>query len=478
LAQDKAGARARALRCGPEPLSCSPAPRAQQCSSDPVLAGAPERQRARCPLLVSRIRRHAGPMSPTSQSSLPSLPSLSLLPCLLLAHLACGPWAATGQERPQRYLITSSPGMGNVYYAGLPSFHDLTLPPAERPVSQASVLIDGFGSRCKGWSCNEASDLGLRAPRGLALHQACDGRAVLYVSDTEAENIYAYTLTGKWGSLQVGSQRRVRMGVPGGAPWLAVDGLGNLFYTTKKAGLVEMISAESLAHRASPEPVTLYSAAEFGAAVSGPAGVVADNFYVYWANQPRGEVGAFGTLVRAPERSLARTAKREAAGRLPPRPQALVGASDSSTATASNICLARENLFFTGTGSGSTHSLFATKIRGGSVAEISNSFTRASGCVYDDETTLYVADAGDDAIYSLPANFASLRAMRHLRKAVAVPEPHQLAIFSPGRPIEECGYTPRHAAWWQSSSTRHGDHAMLLGIVALILAVEAQVADC
>merc|ERR1719329_178492 len=108
-----------------------------------------------------------------------------------------------------------------------------------------------------GPTCTTTRGEGLRAPQGHALYQDAVS-AHLFVSDTVADNgnIYKYDLFSNYDAatqsfyLRAGPQIRVASGIAGGANWLAVDGIGNLFFTTgtsgSTAGQVQSISAQSL----------------------------------------------------------------------------------------------------------------------------------------------------------------------------------------------------------------------------------------
>mmetsp|Transcript_110442 Transcript_110442/g.323094 ORF Transcript_110442/g.323094 Transcript_110442/m.323094 type:complete len:383 (-) Transcript_110442:68-1216(-) len=347
--------------------------------------------------------------------------------CLGLAGLA------EAYVQPRRYLIISSPTTHNVYYATLPTLHELSFPRQQRSVIQAEVLIDGTQSRCSGSYCYEDSDRGLRSPHGVALKQGC-GSAVLYVSDVEAQDIFAYELTeSPMGGLQVGSQRRVRQGVAGDAEWLAVDSLGNLFLTSPGSGQVQTIPARSLFSSENlTEPATVLFSADASPAVAAPAGVAVDGFFVYWANQNGG--GDAGPIARGPERAAA-------AEQHPPK--VVANGGGAYEAMASNVCLARDNAFFTG----GTGSVFATKTfldgsgDGSNMMEVASGLAEPRGCAYDGESTLYVADGGDNAVYSLPANMVRLRAVRHPIRAISVEKPNQLAVFA-GATKSHCPHQP------------------------------------
>mmetsp|Transcript_93756 Transcript_93756/g.264730 ORF Transcript_93756/g.264730 Transcript_93756/m.264730 type:complete len:426 (-) Transcript_93756:61-1338(-) len=335
---------------------------------------------------------------------------------------------ARGQRRP-RFLFISSPSTHNVYYALLPSFHFFTLPPGERPdPPRARVLIDGGASRCRGSSCSESSDKGLRSPQGLALHQGPDG-VVLYVSDVEAGNIYAYEIAGggderalteaasapkgstdggPGAGLQVGAQRLVCDGIDGGAQWLTVDGQGNLFYTAQD-GSVGMIKASDISSgNGDPStPVTLFASAN-SETVSSPAGVATDGLHLYWANQRGG--GSAGTLVKALEQPD-----------LQQQPRVIA----ANGAGAVGVCIARDTIFYTS----DSQSLFAVKAAGGAIAEVSRSFHEPRGCAYDGENTLFVVDSAEDMVFSLPV-VSRLRAVRHSVSVASVVSPSEVVVFS------------------------------------------------
>lgn len=324
---------------------------------------------------------------------------------------------AKAGHNPTRFILVTSPGDRNVYYAKLPSFHELTKPVSNRSQIDAQKLIDGAASKCEGAFCTEVSNQGLSSPQGLALYQDSTS-AWVYVSDVEAENIYKYSLSMRYDEptnafyLLVGDQERVSSGIPGGALWLSVDGLGNLFYTSGTNGQIEMISSENLKKNNVSESAreVLYKAAD-STSVSQPGGIVADNFFVYWANRDAGETA--GTIVKAYERKKAESADY---------PKALT----SNAAMASGVCLARDTVFYTA----DTESIFAVKQQGGAIAEVTSGFQKPRGCVYDNVGTLYVADEQANAIYSLPGNMPNLRAVKHITKVISVNQPQQLVIYS------------------------------------------------
>lgn len=309
--------------------------------------------------------------------------------------------------RAKQYLIVTSPDTNNVYYAELPSFHDLTLPINERPVVETKTLIDGEASKCTGDSCTSDSNLGLLRPQGLALHHGSEVDT-LYVSDGETKNIYAYQVVqDSDGNLSAGEQKRVKTEVDGGADWLSVDGLGNLYYSQTEAKKIEMISFEQLQNTlAGNATATDVYGADDATNVAGPLGVAADAYNLYWANQDGG--GDAGTIVKATSKTAG-------------TPTPIV----AEPAKAFGICIANGNAFFTS----ETRSLYAVRTDGGTVQEVSSKFETPRGCVYDKANTLYVADSAANAVYSLPATFKTLRPVRRLTKVMTVETPMQLAIF-------------------------------------------------
>lgn len=326
------------------------------------------------------------------------------------ALLTGEPQALTPSGSPSRYIFVSSPSMGNVYYSQLPSFHDLTLPSARRLALEAMVLIDGKGTKCEGWGCPEDADEGLREPKALALHQQASGVGTLYVADSQAVAIFSYRIQMNEIRLSVGPQRKVLSNLNSAVGAMAVDSFGNLFFSMPEDGAIRMLSASEAAKGG--KSTVVYSAED--ASVKSPAGLVADNFFLYWANR-QGDTST-GIVARAPE---------QRAGGSAASVEVLAANADLYQEIAVNVCLARDNLFFTG----ESEYLFAVKIAGGTIANVSRAFSAPRGCAYDGESTLYVADAGSNAVYSLPANMAALRPLRHTTKVASVEGPDQVAVF-------------------------------------------------
>lgn len=325
--------------------------------------------------------------------------------------------AAVGSEVPARFMLASSPSEQNVYISAFPELREYAKPLEQRATVDLQVLIDGKASKCQGADCTEDSDMGLQSPQGLALHHGSE-KAVLYVADPAAENVYSYRLLVEdtamvsTSSVKVGAQRRVLEGVVG-VYGVAVDGFGNLYFTTNQ-GQVGKVSCEQL-QQSKPTPTYLYTSSSNSITVSSPFGISADSFFVYWTNQESGQ--SAGAVVRALEKS-----NDEMQQQYPQYPQPLAQNSDKSY----GVCLVNDNVFFTG----EAQFLYGTKKSGGSIAEVYHSFKKPRGCSYDGQNSMFVADLEDNAIYMLPANVETPRLVKKVWKAFNVPAPMSLAVFT------------------------------------------------
>lgn len=331
---------------------------------------------------------------------------------LLLTGILGLAWGSAAYERPTRFLVISSPGTQNVLYTLLPSLGDLTLPESERPIAQANVLIDGQVSRCQSsWSCTFGADEGLQEPSSLALWQVGGGPGRLYVADSKAQKVYAYRVQQTWDGWSLertGSQSVIRSNLPEGQVSLALDGFGNLFLARAEDGSIEMIKVDKLVQD-NPQGTVLYAAANFPGLAT-PRGLVADSFHVFWGNQKG--TPKTGVVMKA---SIAKASP----------PVVLSNKSDEYEALATHLCLARDKVFFTG----DAKSVFAVKTSGGAAADVCK-LSKPQGCVYDDESTIFVADSGDDSVYSFAANFDLPHKVNHLTKVASVKSPMHLVIFS------------------------------------------------
>lgn len=287
----------------------------------------------------------------------------------------------------------------------------------DRPVPQAQVLIDGSAANCTGDLCLESADQGLQQPEGVAVWHGRDS-AVLYVADVAAQKIFAYSIVVSLvpGTLQAGPQQTVASDI-GSVTGLAVDGSGNLFYTTND-GQVGRLPAENLSPLNNPVPTILYTS-DSQKAVSNPYGLAADSFNLFWTNQVNGQTN--GAVIKAFERDPQALAEK-----YPDYPKIMA----KNVPKAAGVCLAKNNVFFTGYLGGQAQLLYGVKAAGGAITEVYKGFQSAAGCAYDGENTLYVADVKAQAIYSLPANFPVFRSVKRVQKAVDADAPGGVAVFT------------------------------------------------
>lgn len=262
---------------------------------------------------------------------------------------------------------------------------------------------------------------GLSQPAGLAVWQGKDN-AYLYVAVTGESKILAYELYSSLDqhSVSAGSPTTVASGL-GNVYGLAVDGFGNLYYSTID-GTVGKLASEKGSLSSSAQKTTLYTSDD--QTVSKPAALAADSFYVYWGNTESG--ATTGSVVKAFERDAEKLKTT-----YPDYPKALAKNSDK----AMGVCLARANVFFTG----ESQSLFGVASDGGTPVEISHGFQSPRGCAYDGDNTIYVADSDGGAIYSLPANFLALRAVSRLTKVAQITSPEHVVVFTNSRAYVKAG---------------------------------------
>lgn len=275
----------------------------------------------------------------------------------LLAALAAALPGAAGT----RFIIVSSPQNAKVSYVAIPEG-------GLEKVAEPSVLIDQ----------------GLRNPIGLAVDQR---KRRLYVSDPDVQKIFAYTLDVDGPILHTeGEPDTIVHNVE--ARWVALDGTGNVYYSSESSGQILRTSAEKVL-RGEQDSQVLYDATT-APAVSAPGGVAVDNFHAFWVNKQVGTTA--GSVIRAAETPASQ------------------GATDSVTVLASNamkaygVCLALNNVYYT---SGEKY-LYGVKKTGGAVATITETLTSPRGCAWDGDGTVYVADKSAHAVYSFAGNMHTL----------------------------------------------------------------------
>lgn len=271
-------------------------------------------------------------------------------------------------------------------------------------------------------------------PHGLCVDNIRNG---LYVIDADPTRmkILRYTLTHYTSATGVGASVTASDPYPvvSGllAQWCAVDGVGNLFFSTSALqptendkGSIFKVPASLLVapqpdaaknflqifsdasnpgvytekYNGKPllvapladDPVmspgtagAVYPGANF-ASVSQPTGIAVDNFRAYWGNMYQGlQKGSVVSGLYANVKSMTRN------------PLSLAINADE----VHGVCLSSNNVFYTARSTDAVGYLYAVRKTGGPIAEVNQGFMNPRGCAHDGDGTLYVADqGGEDAV--------------------------------------------------------------------------------
>lgn len=273
----------------------------------------------------------------------------------LLLAFSCQP--SVCDEGLQGFLIVSAPRDGKISYVKLPSNGDWSgITP--------KVLIHE----------------GLHHPQGLAIDHK---RKRLFIADPDVQKIFCYTLSINGDSLSTDGRQTI-VSSKGESRWVAVDGLGNVFFSDEPQSEILKVPMSNFL-RGDTVPKVVYSGASIGQ-VSRPGGVAVDNFHVYWTNKHFGMRA--GTVVKAAE------VPSDGLSELP------VNVVAQNAPKSYGVCLAMENVFFTD----SEKKIYGVKKNGGEVGEVSSGLSKPRGCVWDGDGTVYVADRGNGAVYAFAGN--------------------------------------------------------------------------
>jgi len=281
----------------------------------------------------------------------------------LLVAIRAGRQCADAYGEMNKFLIVSSSATHQVAYAPLPQ---------EELMGEVRLrtLIDS----------------GLQFPQGLAVDP---WRQYLYVADPTLNQLVYYKLDPRSDErLYVGSQQVAAKGVE--VRWVAVDTLGNVYFTVESKQQIMRITAAKL-DRGVTAPEVVFEGAQ--SSVSAPGGIAMDNYFVFWANKLNPEQA--GTIVRSLHAPGSKTTDLTS-----------VKSANSTPTKCYGVCMAVNNIFFTD----DTQNLFGIPRLGGKApVKVSNAFEEARGCAFDGGQTVYVADKKRNAVYSFPANMPSLR---------------------------------------------------------------------
>lgn len=269
----------------------------------------------------------------------------------------------------KKFLIISSPSDGKVGYVDVP---------LERNLGSLHV--------------QDLVTTGLVHPQGIAVNPVMQ---VLFVADPDKGKILSYKLTvHKNGTLGASPINANVEGVE--SRWVAVDSRGALFFTIEGLDLIQEVpvnhnsfAMNTLRRKAyhMPQPKTLYD--EHNYAMS-PGGIATDGQNVYWTNKAQSE-----TTVSVVKGSKIMNNLRASS----------VQALSNVSVMNFGLCIVHDNLFFTR----NDNVIYGMKKTGGQVMAINTNLDRPRGCAWDGDGTLFVADRGTDAIYTLPANMQNMR---------------------------------------------------------------------
>eukprot|EP00929_Paragymnodinium_shiwhaense_P083258 TRINITY_DN44295_c0_g1_i1.p1 TRINITY_DN44295_c0_g1~~TRINITY_DN44295_c0_g1_i1.p1 ORF type:complete len:321 (+),score=34.61 TRINITY_DN44295_c0_g1_i1:140-1102(+) len=306
---------------------------------------------------------------------------LGTFACMLVGSLLRG---VAGFGEPDKFLIVSSPSTHRIAYLKLPS-------PGGPPTALAPmhVLVDS----------------GLSVPQGIAVDEM---RKKLYVADPDLGKLISYDLHQSGDILSVGKSHTVATGVE--VRWVTVDGVGNVYFTDEAKNKIYKVSASAV-DGGSTTPTVLFDGQSV-AEVSGPGGIVTDNFFLYWVNKLSGTTA--GSLLRG-----VATARNDTG-------VARVSSLSKNTQKSYGVCLGLTNIFYTD----ETKKLYALpRTGGGNPLTASASLTEPRGCAFDGSSTVYVADKSLNAVYSLASSVETYAAAAPLTKAADLSGAFGVAVY-------------------------------------------------
>lgn len=291
-----------------------------------------------------------------------------------------------------QYLLVSQPHLQRISYLKVPDdmYNDLKKP-------GDSGLIDLIVE-------------GVQDPRGIAVDPKTNR---LFVADEMQGKVIYFDLAIKDGGTK--TEKLIAVGDPVTVAqdvkprWVAVDGVGNVFFSSGADNMIQRVMAERM-ELGDTRPELVYSGNTVYQ-VSRPSGIAVDNFNVYWANREQGiKLGSLAMGMEQPPDT---------------EPWKSVRTLSDNVLISFGVCLSATNVYYTA----NQRTVYAVKKTGSPVTLITDKLNQPRGCVWDSDGTIYVADRGNDGIYSFPASAPELTSQR-LKKFSTAPAPWGLAIAS------------------------------------------------
>jgi len=252
---------------------------------------------------------------------------------------------------------------------------------------------------------------GLKSPQGLAVDHKTNW---LFVADPDSRKILYFKLLFNNGIVMVQDEQQGVAAQNVEARWVAVDGVGSIFFTDERNNLIQRVSADKL-RKGDPTPTIIYNGLDVSS-VSAPGGIAVDNFRVFWTNK------AVGTQVGSVARGFENPPDTNVA--------ASVRAVAKNVMKSYGICLVMDNVYYTDADA----TVYAVKKEGGAIATVTDKMLQPRGCAWDGDGTVYIADKAGNAVYSFAGNMHNLRPVR-MTKAVDFEDAFGVAVANGARRV-------------------------------------------
>jgi|Transcript_84452 sugar lactone lactonase YvrE len=273
---------------------------------------------------------------------------------------------------------------------------------------------------------------GLIEPCGIAVDHA---RMRLYVADPQSHKVFMYNLLFGDNGLSVDETAQYTAVNDVTSRWIAVDERGSLFCTDEKRSFIAEVPAEELAEIAMEDfrrPIfhkvhKLFSG-EKTREVDKPGGIAVDGISLYWGNRHRGR--PVGSLMTAPEDPSSRRVRGV---------PGVIGALSRNVDKVYGVCASPTAVFYTGgerlvygAKPGAHHSRALASV-------VLDDFAHPRGCVWDGDGTMFLADKGNNAVWSFPSTFHHMGLMQAV-KLCTVHNPYGIAVFRPTLTLDAIGF--------------------------------------